>query len=110
MFDNFINKILNQANTFSESIRNKTGKLTDNFDALKNKINTKSPKGDYRSVLQNDDELYLSPRAYSSLDNKWPTIINENMEWVPYVPSGDDNSIIERFIRVITINDDNDVR
>lgn len=108
MFDNFINKLKSQATLISDSFKNKTDKLTDNISNLKVKISTKSAKTEYASVLQND-EWNLSPRAYTSFDSNFPSFINTgNMEWVPYVPEGYDNSIIERFIRVITVNDDDE--
>ncbi|KAJ8977714.1 hypothetical protein NQ317_007262 [Molorchus minor] len=55
------------------------------------------------------DNDFLSPRAYSmttfSMDYN---AVNENMEWFPYVPpSYDEQNVVDRFIRVITIDDDN---
>lgn len=109
MFDNFINKLKNQATNFSVTFKHKTDNLNLDYFKVRHKISIKSASN-YSNVSQHEDDWNLSPRAYTSFDNstKCPSIINntENMEWVPYFPTGYDNSIIERFIRVITINDD----
>lgn len=105
MFDNFLNKLKNQANYISSNIKTKSIKLT-NLESIKNPF--RNNKNDYNSISQGEELSYLSPRAYTDVDNsKWPTIINDNnMEWLPYVPNVEDNSIVDRFVRVITINDD----
>lgn len=104
MFDNFLNKLKNQANTITSNIKAQSLKLT-NLDTYKNPF--KSKNGNYDSINQGEELSYLSPRAYSDNDTKWPSIINDNnMEWLPYVPYGEDNSIVDRFVRVITLNDD----
>ncbi|KAJ8917546.1 hypothetical protein NQ315_005595 [Exocentrus adspersus] len=57
------------------------------------------------------DNDFLSPRAYSmttfSMDYN---AVNENMNWFPYVPpSYDEQNIVDRFIRVITLDDDSNM-
>lgn len=103
MFDNFLDKLKNQANEITNNIKNQKYKLV-NLNNFKNPF---KQKNDYKSVSQGEEMQYLSPRAYTETDNsKWPTIINHNVEWFPYVPSVEDNTVVDKFVRVITINDD----
>lgn len=110
MFDNFINKLKNQATNFSNTFKHKTDNLNLDYFKVRHKISIKGASNQYSNVSQHEDDWNLSPRAYTSFHNstKCPYFLNntENMEWVPNFPTGYDNSIIERFIRVITINDD----
>lgn len=100
---------------FFTSIKNKTKKLSNSFANLKNKPQ-KTTSSNYYTVssLENNDLYendYLSPRAISmNYNSQWPTIM-ENMSWNPYVPpSLDEHNIVDRFIRVITIDAADDVR
>lgn len=112
MFDNLLTAIKNQTNSLSDNFKSKTRKLTFSVTSLKGKI-TNKPKTTY-AVNQKEDydyfyNDYLSPRAYYVNDN-WPSM-NDNMQWVPYVPPKlDEHNIVDRFIKVITLDDENDVR
>lgn len=112
MFDNLLTAIKNQSNNLADNFKSKTRKLTFNVTSFKSKI-TNKPKTTY-TVNQKEEydyfyNDYLSPRAYSVNDN-WPSM-NDNMQWVPYVPPKlDEHNIVDRFIKVITINDENEVR
>lgn len=112
MFENFLTNLKNQTNNLSDNLRTKTRKLAYNLNSFKEKIVSK-PKTTYYTITRNEEECdyfdndsYLSPRAYFCNDNKWPSI-TENMQWVPYVPPKlDEQNIVDRFIKVITIDDD----
>lgn len=112
MFDNFLTAIKNKTNNLSDTVKLTTRRISSNFNTLKSSFSHKT-KTTYYTITQKDDldcyeNDYLSPRAYSmttfSMDYN---SVNENMEWFPYVPpSYDEQNVIDRFIRVITINDD----
>lgn len=112
MFDNLLTAIKNQTNNITDNFKSKTRKLTFNVTSFKSKI-TNKPKTTY-TVNQKEDydyfyNDYLSPRAYY-VNNDWPSM-NDNMQWVPYVPPKlDEHNIVDRFIKVITIDNENDVR
>lgn len=115
MFDNLMNTLTKQTNNLSDLVKTKARKLSVNLNLIKERIvhNTKKPI--YTEVTLRDPheeaeylDSYLSPRAYSmttySIDYN---SVNENMEWFPYVPpSYDEQNIVDRFLRVITVNDD----
>lgn len=104
MFDNFLDKLKNQANYISNNIKYQKHKFS-HLETFKNPF--KLNKNDYKSVSQGEEMQYMSPRAYTETDNtKWPTIVNHNVEWFPYVPRGEDNSVVDKFVRIITINDE----
>lgn len=110
MFDNWFAAIKNHTNNFSDAIKSKTRRLSSNINYLKNNFTHKT-KTTYYTVSKTEDSDYydndyLSPRAYSmttfSMDYN---AVNENMEWFPYVPpSYDEQNIVDRFIKVITID------
>lgn len=112
MFDNLFTSLKNRTNNISDVLKLKTRKLSNNLNSLKHSFSHKT-KTTYYTIVQKDsaDDLgndYLSPRACSmttfSMDYN---SVNENMEWFPYVPpSYDEQNIMDRFIRVITLNDD----
>lgn len=115
MFDNFLTALKNRTNNLSDAVKSKTRKFSNNLNSIKNSFSHKT-KTTYYTITQKDDtdyfeNDYLSPRAYSmttfSMDYN---SVNENMEWFPYVPpSYDEQNVIDRFIRVITINDDHGI-
>ncbi|RZC39576.1 schwannomin-interacting protein 1-like, partial [Asbolus verrucosus] len=97
---------------FSDLVKAKSRKIVSNINSLKYHIGNKHKTTYYTVAPREDNEYfdndYLSPRAYSmttfSIDYN---SVNENMEWFPYVPpSYDEHNIVDRFIKVITINDD----
>lgn len=113
MFENWFVAIKNHTNNLSDSIKLKTRRLTANINSIKYNFTNKS-KATYYTITKKEEETdyfendYLSPRAYSmttfSMDYN---AVNENMEWFPYVPpSYDEQNIVDRFIKVITINDE----
>lgn len=116
MLENLLTSIKIQANSLSDNLKLKSKRLAMNFSAIKNRLTSKESKGKtYYTVTQKEvveyyDNDFLSPRACSlNYNSEWPSI-SDNMEWVPYVPpSLDEHNILDRFIKVITIND-NDVR
>lgn len=112
MFENLLTNLKNQTNNLTDNLRAKTRKLAFNINSFKEKLGSK-PKTTYYTISRQEecdyfDNDYLSPRAYSCND-RWPSI-TENMQWVPYVPPKlDEQNIVDRFIKVITIDDaDND--
>ena len=120
MFEHLLSSIKNQSSNLSDNIKSKSKKLSYNLSALKNRFSTKGNKHrqhylvSQKNANANDsyDDNFLSPRAcFANGDDVWPSI-SDNMEWVPFVPpSVDEQNILERFMRVITINDDpKDVR
>lgn len=109
MFENFLTNLKNQTNNLTDNLRAKTRRFAFNVNSFKEKLVSK-PKTTYYTINRKeecdyfDNNDYLSPRAY----DKWPSI-TENMQWVPYVPPKlDEQNIVDRFIKVITIDDDND--
>ncbi|KAI4464756.1 schwannomin interacting protein 1 [Holotrichia oblita] len=112
MLDNLLTSLRNQANTLSDNLKSKSRRLAMNFSSLKNRLTKKESKGKTYYTVSNKeipeyyDNDYLSPRACSmNYNTEWPSI-NDNMEWVPYVPpSLDEHNILDRFIKVITVND-----
>lgn len=112
MFENWFVAIKNHTNNLSDSIKFKTRRLTANINSLKYNFTNKTKTTYYTITKQEETDCYendyLSPRAYSmttfSMDYN---AVNENMEWFPYVPpSYDEQNIVDRFIKVITINDE----
>lgn len=119
MFDHFLASLKNRTNNLSDTVKAKTRRISNNLNAFKSSFSHKT-KTTYYTIAQKQEETdyfendFLSPRAYHmttfSMDYN---SVNENMEWFPYVPSSyDEHNVIDRFIRVITINDDSgfDVR
>lgn len=111
MFENFLANLKNQTSNLTDNLRTRTRRLAFNINSLKEKIVSK-PKTTYYYTISRKEECdyynndYLSPRAYS-INDKCPSI-TENMQWVPYVPPKlDEQNIVDRFIKVITINDEN---
>lgn len=112
MFDNWFVALKNHTNNLSDTLRLKTRKFTANISSLKYNFTNKS-KSTYYTITKKEETDYfendfLSPRAYSmttfSMDYN---AVNENMNWFPYVPpSYDEQNIVDRFIKVITINDE----
>jgi hypothetical protein len=111
MFDNLLSTLKNRTNNIGDLMKEKSRKLVSNINPLKF-IGNKNKTTYYTIAPREDNEYfdndYLSPRAYSmttfSIDYN---SVNENMEWFPYVPpSYDEQNIVDRFIKVITINDD----
>ncbi|KAH1001808.1 hypothetical protein HUJ04_005774 [Dendroctonus ponderosae] len=113
MFDHFLASLKNRTNNLSDTVKAKTRRISNNLNAFKSSFSHKT-KTTYYTIAQKEEETdyfendFLSPRAYHmttfSMDYN---SVNENMEWFPYVPSSyDEHNVIDRFIRVITINDD----
>lgn len=117
MFENLINNLKTHTSNLTDNIKTKSKKFSLNIDSLKERITNKQEKTSYYSPgsIIDDNDYYnndfLSPRAYNHNGNsKWPEI-SHNMEWVPYVPPTlDEFNIVDRFIKVITINDDDNRR
>lgn len=113
MLENLLTSIKFQANSLSDNLKSKSRRMAMNFRSLKTRLINKDSKGKtYYTVSQKEipdyyDNDYLSPRACSMNYNpQWP--LNDNMEWVPFVPpSLDEHNILDRFIKVITVQDDN---
>lgn len=112
MFDNWFANLKNRTNNLSDVIKTKSRRISNNINYLKNSFSHRS-KTTYYTITQKDETDYyentfLSPRAYPmttfSIDYN---LVNENMEWLPYVPpSYDEHNIVDRFIKVISIDDD----
>ncbi|KAL3280656.1 hypothetical protein HHI36_003892, partial [Cryptolaemus montrouzieri] len=109
MFDNLLVNIKNHANNFGDTLKNKSRKISYNINILKNQITNRSKSTYYTITKKEDNEYYndyLSPRAYSMTTFSINGNMNDTVEWLPYMPpSFDENNIVDRFIKVITIND-----
>lgn len=110
MFENLFTTLKNKTNTLTDNLKTKSRKLAFNFNFAKNKnVKTTSNYYTVSPVDENeyDHDSYLSPRAISmNYNSAWPSI-TENMNWNPYVPpSLDEHNIVDRFIKVITIDDE----
>ena len=106
-----------------ENLRAQSTKLSDNFGNLKaqtskfsgNIVTTlKKSAPRYLLVSQNDDtQIKVQPGSGDSLakrELKWPILVDNKMQWVTIPQSADnfedEDDIVERFIRVITVDDD----
>lgn len=95
MFENLIASLKVQTNNLTDNIKSK----------IKARIRSK-PSNKNACDCDNDyySNEFLSPRAYNG--QMWPSI-TDNMQWYPYVPTKlDEHNIVDRFIKVITISDD----
>lgn len=114
MFDNFLTNLKTHTNNLADNFKQKTRRINNNLNILKNQISRKHKTStSYYTISQKEETEYydndfLSPRAYSMATFSCDyNAVNENMEWFPYVPpSYDEQNVVDRFIRVITINDD----
>lgn len=125
MFENLLTNLKTQTNkvstSFNENLRSQTTKLSENFDNFKYKLKTNKVSNfltKHNNVNEFDEQLnndYFSPRAFSTKtvhceenDLMWP-ILNENNEniikVIPFDEDPENLDIVERFIKVITIND-----
>lgn len=112
MFENLFSNLKNQANNITDNIKSKSRRFSLNINSLKNRITNKNKPTTYYTICIKEhddfyDNDYLSPRA--CVNENWPSM-SENMQWVPIVPPKlDEHNIVDRFIKVITLDDD-DVR
>lgn len=103
MFENLLTSIKNKTNTLTDNLKSKSRKISSGLESLKTRIYSKPKSNGYYTVTPREDTEYndyeyLAPRA----NNDVPY-----MKWVPYVPPKcDEQNIVDRFVRVITINDD----
>ncbi|KAK9872320.1 hypothetical protein WA026_017128, partial [Henosepilachna vigintioctopunctata] len=111
MLDNLLVSIKNHANNIGDTLKSKSRKISANINTFKNQITNKSKSTYYTITRKEDNEYYndyLSPRAYSmtTFSINGYNNMNDNVEWLPHMPpSFDENNIVDRFIKVITIND-----
>lgn len=119
MFENLFTTLKNRANNLNDNLASKSKKFTSNLGSLKNRLYKKSnkPKSYYTVKTRDDNDYYndeyLSPRAYTidNFNSSEPTYESVNMEWVPYFPSKfDEHNIVDRFLKVITLPEDEAVR
>ena len=106
-----------------ENLRAQGSKLTDNFDNLKaqtskisgNIITTlKKSTPRYLLVSQNDDSptqlVSENCNSPAKRELKWPVLVDNKMQWVTIPQRGasveDEDDIVERFIRVISVEDE----
>lgn len=112
MFDNIFSSLKIRAKDLNDSLKSKSKKLTTNIDSIKNIFNKPKSQTTY-TVAKNDHNdyftnEYLSPRAYvmDNCNSQYKSI-NENVEWMQHFPSKfDEQNIIDRFLKVITLNED----
>lgn len=115
MLDNLLVNLKNHANNLGDSLKSKSRKISSNFNAFKYHIRNKSRSTYYTIARKEENEYYndyLSPRAYSmttfSVNDSYN--ISYQNEWFPIPLSlEDNNSIVDRFIKVISVNDTNEV-
>lgn len=105
MFENLLTSIKNKTNNLADTVKSKSRKLSSGLDSLKNRVYNKPKPSTYYTITPQQDNYdyeYLAPRANCDSYTDVPY-----MEWVPYVPPKcDEQNIVDRFVRVITVNDD----
>lgn len=112
MLDNLLVNLKNHANNLGDTLKSKSKKISTNFTAFKYHIRNKSRSTYYTITRKEDNEYYndyLSPRAYSMTTFSVNDSYNMNYgdEWFPIPLSLEDNSIVDRFVKVISVNDVN---
>lgn len=109
MFENLLTTLKNHSNNLADNLKWKSRRITSNLSVLKTKKKGTTTSNYYKVAPISESDYfnndYLSPRACSFNYN---SINNDNvMEWLPYVPTVyDEQNIVDRFIRVITIDED----
>lgn len=111
MFENLLASLKAQTSNFADTLKAKSRKLGSNF---KSKRATTTNYYKVTPIVESDyfNNDYLSPRACSLSYHSNESSINDNnaMEWVPFVPAAyDEQNIVDRFIRVITVNNESHV-
>jgi hypothetical protein len=135
MFEDILSNIKAHSAKLSESLtsmgnlREQTTRFTDNFDSLKaqttklseNIVTTlKKSSPRYLLVSQSDEsESRLLPTdsyAQGKRELKWPVLVDNRMQWITIPPNtgnipstDDDEDIVERFIRVISLDEEKPV-
>lgn len=109
-----------------ENLRQGTARLSDNFDSLKiqttrlsESIATTLKKSTPRYLLvHKSDEpqtscLHAVANAQGERDLKWPVLVDNKMQWISLSTdtentpdTDDDDDIVERFIRVISVDEE----
>jgi hypothetical protein len=131
MFEDIISNIKAHSAKVSESLslenlRAQTSRFSDNFDSLKvqttklseNIVTTlKKSAPRYLLVSQSDEPENHSLNTDSNIQGKrelkWPVLVDNKMQWVTLPTdagnvsnSDDEDDIVERFIRVISVDEE----
>ena len=114
-----------------ENVTQGTARLSDNFDSLKTQTITlsestvtmlKKSAPRYLLVHKNDEPqtscLHAVVNARGERELKWPVLVDNKMQWISlsadteYIPNTDDDDedIAERFIRVISLDEEKSAR
>lgn len=134
MFEDIFSNIKAHSAKLSESLtvlgnlRVQTTRFADNFDSLKaqttkfseNIVTTlKKSSPRYLLVPQSDKPVsHVLPadrNAPEKRELKWPVLVDNRMRWVTFppstgnIPNTDDEDIVERFIRVISVDEEKPV-
>jgi hypothetical protein len=132
MFEDILSNIKAHSAKVSESLslenlRVRTSRLSDNFDALKTHttklsesiVTTLKKSAPRYMLVQQSDEpqtsfLPADASAQGKRELKWPILLDNKMQWITLstdtenFPNGDDDDedIVERFIRVISVDEE----
>jgi hypothetical protein len=136
MFEDILSNIKAHSAKLSESLtglgnlRVQTTRFTDNFDTFKAQTTKlseniftalKNSSTRYLQVPQGDESEPLSLPADSNSQGKrelkWPVLVDNKMRWITFLPAtgsipntdDDDEDIVERFIRVISVDEEKPV-
>lgn len=111
-----------------ENLRQGTARLSDNFDSLKTQttrlsesivttLKNSAPR--YLLVHKSDEPqtscLHAPVNAHGERELKWPVLVDNKMQWISLSTNtentpntdDDDEDIVERFIRVISVDEEN---
>jgi hypothetical protein len=96
-----------------ENLRAQTLRLTDNFDSLKVQT-TKLSENIVATLKKSGPRYSADSNAQGKYELKWPVLVDNKMQWVTFPTNagnvlngdGEDEDIIERFIRVISVDEE----
>jgi hypothetical protein len=130
MFEDILSNIKAHSAKVSESLtlenlRVRTSRLSDNFDSLKthttklseNIVTTLRKSAPRYLLVQQSDEpqtsvLPADANVQGKRELKWPVLVDNKMQWITFstdtesIPNTDEEDIVERFIRVISVDEE----
>lgn len=131
MFDDILSNIKAHSAKVSgtlsfENLRQETARLSDNFDSLKTQttrlsesiVTTLKKSAPRYLLVHKSDEpqtscLHAVGNAQGECELKWPVLVGNKMQWISLSTdtektpdTDDDDDIVERFIRVISVDEE----
>lgn len=96
-----------------ENLRAQTSRFTDNFDNLKAQT-TKLSENIVTTLKKSAPRYYADSNVQGKHELKWPVLVDNKMQWVTFPKNAgnilnsddEDEDIVERFIRVISLDEE----